>query len=67
MNIKCRIKNPWFWISLVGVILTAMGVNAESLTSWQAVYDAFIALVSNPFMLCSVFVDEHSQAPTLYL
>lgn len=56
MNWKLRFKNPWFYISIVGVILTAMGVDAETLTSWQAVYDAIIALVSNPFMLCSVSV-----------
>ena len=56
INWKVRLKNPWFWVGLVGVILTAMGINAETLTSWQAVYDALMALVSNPFMLGSVFV-----------
>ena len=56
INLKVRVKNPWFWVGLVGVILTAMGINAETLTSWQAVYDALLALVSNPFMLGSVFV-----------
>ena len=56
INLKVRVKNPWFWVGLVGVILTAMGISAETLTSWQAVYDALLALVSNPFMLGSVFV-----------
>lgn len=56
INLKVRVKNPWFWVGLVGVILTAMGISAETLTSWQAVYDALMALVSNPFMLGSVFV-----------
>ena len=56
MNWKVRLRQPYFWVGLVGIILTAMGVNAESLTSWQAVYDAFIGLVSNPFMLGSVFM-----------
>ena len=56
MNIKVRLKNPWFWIGLIGVILTAMGISAESLTSWNAVYEAFMALINNPFMLGSVFV-----------
>lgn len=27
MNLKVRIKNPWFWIGLVGVALTAIGVD----------------------------------------
>ena len=56
MNIKVRIKNVWFWIGLVGVILTAMGISPETLTSWEAVYTAFVDLISNPFMLGSVFV-----------
>lgn len=56
LNLKVRIKNVWFWVGLVGIILTAMGVSPETLTSWQAVYDAFYALVTNPFMLGSVFV-----------
>ena len=56
MNWKVRLRQPYFWVGLLGIILTAMGVNAETLTSWQAVYDAFISLVSNPFMLGSVFM-----------
>ena len=56
MNLKVRLKNPWFYIGLVGVILTAMGISPETLTSWQAVYDALIGLVSNPFLLGSVFI-----------
>ena len=54
MNIKVRMKNPWFWVSLGGIILTAMGVSADMFTSWQAVIDQAKALVSNPFMLVSV-------------
>ena len=56
MNWKVRIRQPYFWVGLLGIVLTAMGVNAESLTSWQAVYDAFVNLISNPFMLGSVFM-----------
>jgi phi LC3 family holin len=56
MNWKVRLRQPYFWVGLLGIILTAMGVNAETLTSWQAVYDAFISLISNPFMLGSVFM-----------
>lgn len=56
MDIKARVKNPYFWIGLLGVILTAMGVEPEMFTSWASVYEAFIDLISNPFMLCSVLV-----------
>lgn len=56
VNWKVRIKNPWFWIGLLGVILTAMGVSPEMFTSWDAVIQAVVRLVSNPFMLGSVIV-----------
>lgn len=56
MNFKVRIKNPWFWIGLVGVILTAMGISPEMLTSWAAVKDAFFDLIKNPYMLGCVIV-----------
>lgn len=56
INIPVRFKNPWFWIGIVGVILAAMGVSPEMLTSWGAVADAFIALVKNPYMIASVIM-----------
>ena len=55
LNIPVRLKNPWFWVGLVGVILTAMGVSPETLTSWEALKEAVFRLGSNPFMLGSVF------------
>ena len=56
INWKLRLQNPWFYIGLVGIVLTAMGVSPETLTSWSAVYVALQNLISNPFMLGSVFV-----------
>lgn len=56
INIPVRMKNPWFWVGLVGVVLAAMGVSPEMLTSWGAVADAALELIANPFMLASVFM-----------
>lgn len=56
INMTVRAKNPWFWISLVGVILTAMGISPEMFTSWQAVWDAIVQLVSNPYLLGTVII-----------
>lgn len=56
INIPVRIRNPWFWVSLLGVILAAMGINPEMLTSWEAVIQAVCDLFANPFMLGSVAV-----------
>lgn len=54
MNFPVRFKNPWFWVGLGGVILSAMGVSPEMFTSWEAVWDAIVNLFGNPFMLVSV-------------
>lgn len=56
LNIPVRMRNPWFWIGIVGVVLTAMGINPEMLTSWALVGEAIADLVSNPFMLASVVI-----------
>ena len=56
INWKVRAKNPYFWIGLLGVILAAMGVDAQMFTSWQAVIDQAKALLGNPFMLGSVLM-----------
>lgn len=54
MNVASRLKNPWFWVGLAGVIFTAMGINPEMLTSWDAVVHSFKHLIGNPFMLGTV-------------
>ena len=54
INFLVRVKNPWFWVGLVGTILTAMGVSPEMFTSWGAVWEAVVNLFRNPFMLVSV-------------
>ena len=54
INIPVRFKNPWFWVGLGGVILSAMGVSPEMFTSWCAVWEAVVNLINNPFMLVSV-------------
>ena len=59
-----RMKNPWFWVGLVSIALTAIGIDPTMFTSWQAVWDAVLAVLGNPFQLCTmalavlaVFVD----------
>lgn len=54
MDWKNRLKNPYFWIGLVGVILSAMGVSPEMFTSWGAVIEQIKEMFSNPYMLSSV-------------
>lgn len=56
LNWKVRVKNPYFWLGLVAVILAAVGVSPESLTSWPILYVQIRALLSNPFAVGCVIV-----------
>ena len=56
INWKVRVKNPYFWIGLVGVILSAMGVEPQMLSSWQALGNALLEFVKNPFLIGTVLV-----------
>lgn len=56
LNIPVRFKNPWFWVGLGGVVMSAMGVSPEMFTSWSAILEAIVNLFSNPFMLVSVIL-----------
>lgn len=48
---KDRFKNPWFWVGLLGVILTATGMEPTMFTSWRALCSAVLDVVKNPFLL----------------
>jgi phi LC3 family holin len=59
-----RWKNIWTYIGIIGVIGTALNVNAASLTSWGALWDSIVAFISNPYLivtvvmaLCGTYVD----------
>lgn len=51
MNIPVRFKNPWFWLGLIGLFFTAIGVNPETLTSWAALKQALVDFIGNPFLI----------------
>lgn len=56
INWKVRIKNPYFWIGLIAVILAAIGVSPESLTSWEILAGQVMSLLKNPFAIGCVIV-----------
>nr|DAR51143.1 MAG TPA: holin [Caudoviricetes sp.] len=64
VNVPVRFKNPWFWVGVASVAITAIGVDPQTFTSWAAVLDGIKAVLSNPVQLVtmclailSVFVD----------
>lgn len=56
INWKVRFKNPYFWLGLVAVILAAIGVSPESLTSWDILAGQIMELLNNPFAIGCVVV-----------
>lgn len=55
-NWLVRIKNPNFWIGLIGMLMCAMHVEASMFTSWEIVAERLVELIKNPFMVGSVLV-----------
>lgn len=71
MNIKVRVKNPWFWVGVFSVAITAIGVDPQTFTSWVAVWEGIKAVLSNPVQLVtmclavlSVFIDPTTAGVT---
>lgn len=71
MNIKVRVKNPWFWVGVFSVAITAIGVDPQTFTSWSAVLEGVKAVLSNPVQLVtmclavlSVFIDPTTAGVT---
>ena len=56
MNIPVRMRNPWFWVGIVGLFMTAIGVSPETLTSWEALRQAMLDFIGNPFLIGSAAV-----------
>ena len=71
VNVPVRFKNPWFWVGVASVAITAIGVDPQTFTSWAAVLDGIKAVLSNPVQLVtmclailSVFVDPTTAGIT---
>lgn len=56
MNIPVRMRNPWFWVGIIGLFMTAIGVSPETLTSWAALRQAMLDFIGNPFLIGSAAV-----------
>ena len=66
-----RFKNPWFWVGVASVALTAIGVDPQTFTSWSAVLDGILSVLSNPVQLVTmslavlaVFIDPNTPGLT---
>lgn len=71
VNIPVRMKNPWFWVGVISVAITAIGVDPMTFTSWAAVLEGIKAVAQNPVQLVtmilavlSVFIDPTTAGVT---
>lgn len=51
---KEKLKNPYFWLSLVALIFAAAGIDFEQLTSWSLLGQALWSIVQNPVSVVAV-------------
>ena len=49
-----KLRNPYFWLSVLGLIFSASGVDFNELTSWQLLGEALMNILSNPVSIVSV-------------
>ncbi|STB59707.1 phage holin [Clostridium perfringens] len=52
--VKERLKNPAFWLGVLGVIFSASGVDFNTLTSWSLLGQAFLNILANPVAVVAV-------------
>ena len=65
---KNRVKNPYFWLGLTGVIFSSVGIDFKTLTSWSLLGSALLDILANPVAvvaviaaLVGVFVDPSTK------
>ncbi len=51
-----RFRNPWFWVGLVGVLLTATGMQPDMFTSWGVLAQAVLDVLKNPYLLTTALL-----------
>ena len=49
-----KLKNPYFYLSVVALIFSASGVDFNQLTSWDLLCKALIDIINNPVCVVAV-------------
>ena len=50
-----KLKNPYFYISVIGLIFSAAGVDLNTLTTWKLLGEALVNIFNNPVSCLAVF------------
>lgn len=51
---NAKFRNPYFWLSMFGLIFAAAGIDFEALTSWQLLGEALFDIAANPVAIVAV-------------
>lgn len=51
---KNRLKNPYFWLGLGGIVFSSAGVDFKTLTSWNLLGDSLLNILANPVSVVAV-------------
>ena len=49
-----KLKNPYFWVSIVWLLFASAGIDFQTLTSWQLLGQALMSILSNPVAILAV-------------
>ena len=49
-----KLKNPYFYLSVVALIFSASGIDFNQLTSWDLLCNALIDIIKNPVCVVAV-------------
>ena len=49
-----KLKNPYFWLSIVGLLFASAGIDFQTLTSWQLLGEALLSILNNPVSVVAV-------------
>ena len=53
---KEKMKNPYFYIGIIGVVFSSAGIDMTLLTDWNLFFNALLDIVKNPMTLVSVIL-----------
>ena len=54
VNVPVRLKNPWFWVGVVSIIITALGVDPNQFVSWESLVGYLVEVLKNPVQIVTV-------------
>ena len=54
LNTYPKLKNPYFYLSVVALIFSASGVDFNQLTSWHLFGQALLGILNNPVCVVAV-------------